>query len=58
MIKQFFITIKISLILLFSLSLNVKQIYLTHRWDLIRCYRSDAQSAGAVEYIDFTSAEG
>ena len=35
-----FLTIQFSISHLFALSLNVKQMYLTHRLDPIRCYRS------------------
>ena len=35
-----FTTDQFSISHLFALSLNVKQLYLTHRWDPIRCYHS------------------
>ena len=38
-----FLTIQFSLSLLFALSLNVKQFYLTHRWDPIKCFHSGSE---------------
>ena len=35
-----FLTIQTSIRYLFALTLNVKQFYLTHRWDPFRCYHS------------------
>ena len=38
-----FLAIQFSISHLFALSLNVKQFYLTHRWDPFRFYNSDPE---------------
>ena len=41
-----FLTIQFSISHLFIQCLNVKQFYLTHRWDSIRCYHSESGKTG------------
>ena len=52
-----FLTIQFSISHLFALSLNVKQYYLIHRYDFIRCYHS-GQNEGVFSISQSSSITG